>query len=188
MWELRTLWLCWVMYVLLLFYLPSLYAAFNNHVILQAASGVDSTKADTTCALQIEDLKSYFDHEEINQEVDGDSPEQFTDGNSPPMLTSDRTAPRSRQDLLDLLPPKHIADRLVMRYFSAYSASQRTQDTRPHHYLPSWSKRRALTAEVDRHCPQANLRQIGMFDPPCPRLVARDSLQGMGIWDESSRC
>lgn len=106
--------------------------AFNNHVILQAASGeVDSTRADTICASQIEDLKSYFDHEEINQEVDGDSPEQFTDGNSPPMLTSDRTAPRSRQDLLDLLPPKHIADRLVMRYFSAYSASQRTQATRP---------------------------------------------------------
>lgn len=114
--------------------------AFNKHVILQAASGeVDSTKADTICASQIEDLKSYFDHEEINQEVDGDSPEQFTDGNSPPMLTSDRTAPRSRQDLLDLLPPKHIADRLVMRYFSAYSASQRTQATRPHHHTLSRS-------------------------------------------------
>lgn len=98
---------------------------------------VDSARADTICASQIEDLKSYFDHEEIPQEVDGDSPEQFTDGHSPPMLTSDRTAPRSRQDLLDLLPPKHIADRLVMRYFSAYSASQRKQATRRNHHITS---------------------------------------------------
>lgn len=91
------------------------------------------------CASQIEDLKSYFDHEEVNQEVDGDSPENFTDGDSPAMLIVDRSAPRSRQDLLNLLPPKHIADRLVMRYFNAYSASQRTRSTPRCPHLLSWS-------------------------------------------------
>lgn len=35
-------------------------------------------------------------------------------------------SPRSRDDLLALLPPRHVADRLVMRYFSSHSASQRT--------------------------------------------------------------
>lgn len=149
---------------------------------------VESARADTICASQIEDLKSYFDHEEVNQDMDGDSPKQFTDGHSPPMLTSDRTAPRSRQDLLDLLPPKHIADRLVMRYFSAYSASQRTQATRPHHHIPSCFRRKALTAEVDRHCSQANIRQIGMCDTLCPRLVAHNNPRDMYVWDEGSRC
>lgn len=33
--------------------------------------------------------------------------------------------PRSKQGLLALLPPRQIADRLVMRYFSSNSASQR---------------------------------------------------------------
>lgn len=35
-----------------------------------------------------------------------------------------RSTPRSRQELLSYLPPRHIVDRLVMRYFSAYSPSQ----------------------------------------------------------------
>lgn len=39
--------------------------------------------------------------------------------------SSSTTRPRSKQDLLDLLPPKHIADRLVMRYFTSGSASLR---------------------------------------------------------------
>ncbi|KAI7779250.1 hypothetical protein LA080_001013 [Diaporthe eres] len=90
----------------------------------------------------IEDLKSYFDHEEVNQEMSGDSPENFTEGDSPVMLIGDRTSPRSRQEFLDLLPPKHIADRLVMRYFNAHSASQRTQDTLRCPHLPSWSQTR----------------------------------------------
>jgi hypothetical protein len=34
------------------------------------------------------------------------------------------SAPRSRQEILSYLPPRHIADRLTMRYFSAYSPSQ----------------------------------------------------------------
>lgn len=105
---------------------------------------------------QIEDLKSYFDHDEVGQEIDGDSPEQYTDGDSPGMLFGDRSTPRSKQDLLDLLPPKHIADRLVMRYFNAYSASQRTQAT-PHRHLLGCSRRSILTAKFDRRCSQANI-------------------------------
>jgi hypothetical protein len=91
-------------------------------------AGVRATARELIhCVLQqIEDLKSYFDHEETNEE-NGDSPESFTDGESPAMLIGSRAAPKTRQDLLDLLPPKHIADRLVMRYFNAHSASQRTQ-------------------------------------------------------------
>lgn len=38
------------------------------------------------------------------------------------MLNS--SVPRSRQELLSYLPPKHIVDRLTMRYFSAYTPSQ----------------------------------------------------------------
>lgn len=34
--------------------------------------------------------------------------------------------PRTKQNLLDMLPPKHIADRLVMRFFTSGSASLRT--------------------------------------------------------------
>lgn len=82
------------------------------------------------CASQIEDLKSYFDHEE-NQEMDGNSPETFSEGASPPVFIGDRSSPRTRQEFLDLLPPKHVADRLVMRYFAAHSASQRTQAKPP---------------------------------------------------------
>lgn len=36
-----------------------------------------------------------------------------------------RRPPRSKQDLLDMLPAKYIADRLVMRYFTSGSASLR---------------------------------------------------------------
>lgn len=58
----------------------------------------------------------------------------------------------------------------------------------PHRYLPSWSQRRALTVKVDRHCPQANIWQIGMCDPTCPRPLAHNILRDLGIWDETSRC
>lgn len=37
-------------------------------------------------------------------------------------------SPRSREDLLALLPPRSVADRLVMRYFSSHSASQRMSE------------------------------------------------------------
>lgn len=45
--------------------------------------------------------------------------------------SSSMRRPRNKQDLLDMLPPKHIADRLVMRYFASGSASLRTYDRVP---------------------------------------------------------
>jgi hypothetical protein len=135
-------------------------AASTPYVVLREVLYLDegdSMRADNAYSSQIEDLKSYFDHEEVNDEMDGDSPEYFTDGDSPAMLIGSRGAPKSRQDLLDLLPPKHVADRLVMRYFNAHSASQRTQATPRRPHIPSWSPRKALTAKVDRRCPQADI-------------------------------
>lgn len=161
---------------------------FNTCVMQREVSGEGgSTRAYTFCAAQIEDLKSYFDHEEVSQEMSGDSPENFTDGDSPVMLIGDRTSPRSRQEFLDLLPPKHIADRLVMRYFNAHSASQRTQDTLRCPHLPSWSQTRVLTAKFDRRRPQANIRQISMRDPKplCTNLETPDEVR---IWNQDVRC
>ncbi|KAK7698959.1 hypothetical protein SLS64_012014 [Diaporthe eres] len=99
----------------------------------------------------IEDLKSYFDHEEVSQEMSGDSPENFTDGDSPVMLIGDRTSPRTRQEFLDLLPPKHIADRLVMRYFNAHSASQHVvhKPTFGRLYNEFWANPTSPTIEMD---------------------------------------
>lgn len=147
--------------------------------IMRSIGQGDGARADTKCASQIEDLKSYFDHEETNQEMEGESPESFKDGDSPAMLIGDRSAPKSRQELLDLLPPKHIADRLVMRYFNAYSASQRTQATLRHPHFSSWLQRRVLTTKVDRRRPQANIWQISMRDPLSRRLLVRKSLR---VW------
>lgn len=100
--------------------------------------------------------------------MSGDSPENFTDGDSPALHIGDRTSPRTRQEFLDLLPPKQIADRLVMRYFNAHSASQRTQTTLRYPYFPSWVQKEVLTIELDRRCPQASIQQISMRDSsPC---------------------
>lgn len=75
---------------------------------------------------QIEDLKSYFDDDAADDPVSEPSPDSFTTGvDSPEMLMMNTSPPRSTQDLLALLPPRPIADRLVMRYFSSNSASQR---------------------------------------------------------------
>lgn len=74
---------------------------------------------------QIEDLKSYFDEEDA---VEDSSADTTPESDSPEMLMMNTFSPRSREDLLTLLPPRNIADRLVMRYFSSNSASQRTSE------------------------------------------------------------
>lgn len=156
MWELRISWLCWVMYVSTSS-LPSLRTTDQGippqQLCNTSRSDGDSARADAVYASQIEDLKSYFDHEETNEEMDGDSPEYFSDGDSPAMLIGNRASPKSRQDLLDLLPPKHIADRLIMRYFNAHSASQRTEAAPRCPHLPSCFPRKTLTVKVNRRCP-----------------------------------
>ncbi|KKY37020.1 putative c6 transcription factor [Diaporthe ampelina] len=98
----------------------------------------------------IEDLKSYFDHEE-NQEMVRDSPEYFNEGDSPVMSIGDRSSPRTRQEFLDLLPPKHVADRLFMRYFAAHSASQHVvhKPTFGRLYNEFWADPTSPTVEMD---------------------------------------
>lgn len=70
---------------------------------------------------QIEDIKAYFDDP-------GDSDDDLLPGEElegPEMLLYSRGAPTSREELLAQLPERHVADRLVTRYFSSKSPSQR---------------------------------------------------------------
>lgn len=71
--------------------------------------------------LQIEDLKMYFDDSEEQEE--GASPTDELD--APEMLLSPRSAPSNRDELIAQLPERHVADRLITRYFSSMSPSQR---------------------------------------------------------------
>ncbi|OAA72499.1 Transcription factor [Cordyceps fumosorosea ARSEF 2679] len=68
----------------------------------------------------IEDMKTYFDDED--DELEGDSPGGDLDAAE--MLLSPRAGPASREELIGHIPEKHIADRLIMRYFSSSSPSQ----------------------------------------------------------------
>ncbi|KAL7936744.1 fungal-specific transcription factor domain-containing protein [Trichoderma chlorosporum] len=68
----------------------------------------------------IEDIKAYFDDP-------GDSDDDLLPGeelDGPEMLLYSRGAPTSREELLAQLPERHVADRLVTRYFSSKSPSQ----------------------------------------------------------------
>ncbi|KAK4189617.1 Fusarisetin A cluster transcription factor fsa6 [Podospora australis] len=73
----------------------------------------------------IEDLKSYFDDddEEPNTADVKDSSFASPEAHSPEMMLLSGTVPTCKQDLIDLLPPRHVVDRLVQRYFSAASPS-----------------------------------------------------------------
>ena len=73
-------------------------------------------------ALQIGALQGYFDEEDPEDGAPYIDPESQT----AEMFMLPTSAPRSRQELLSYLPPKHVVDRLTMRYFNAYSPSQRT--------------------------------------------------------------
>ncbi|KAJ3483075.1 hypothetical protein NLG97_g7397 [Lecanicillium saksenae] len=68
----------------------------------------------------IEDMKTYFDDED--DVMEGDSP--GADFEAAEMLLSPRGGPSSREDLISHIPEKHIADRLIMRYFNSSSPSQ----------------------------------------------------------------
>lgn len=76
---------------------------------------------ETLTIVQIEDIKAYFDDP-------GSSEEEFGPGDElegPEMLLHSRGAPSNRQELLAQLPERHVVDRLVTRYFSSKSPSQR---------------------------------------------------------------
>lgn len=74
--------------------------------------------------VQLEDLKQFFD--------DSDSSDDET--SSSEILPDDRTAglfmlsegiSKSKRDLLDLLPPWQVLDRLIVRYFTWHPPSSR---------------------------------------------------------------
>ncbi|KAK0651866.1 fungal-specific transcription factor domain-containing protein [Cercophora newfieldiana] len=68
----------------------------------------------------IEDLKSYFDDEEVPEVPPNQSPEPSdTD-----MLLISSCAPMSKQEIISMLPNKAIVDRLIQRYFGASSPAQ----------------------------------------------------------------
>lgn len=93
--------------------------------------------------LQIEDLKSYF--EDDDDTGDG-SPEPDLNDQPAEVLMANNSAPRTRQELLSCLPPRHIVDRLTMRYFSAYSPSQHIihRPTFVKQYAEFWQDQSAL--------------------------------------------
>ena len=71
---------------------------------------------------QIEDLKTYFDDGDEDQD-DGDGMDDDMDTGE--FLLFSRGGPRNREDLIAQLPDRKIADRLIMRYYSTNSPSLR---------------------------------------------------------------
>lgn len=67
-------------------------------------------------------MKSYFEEPETDYD---ESPEPSDEIEAPDLMLFSRNMPRSREDLLKLLPEQKIVDRLIMRYFSSRSPSQR---------------------------------------------------------------
>jgi len=65
-------------------------------------------------------MKSYFEDED--EVAEGDSPLDETDATD---LLIQSGGPSNREELLAQLPEKHVADRLIMRYFSSASPAQR---------------------------------------------------------------
>ncbi|PHH85356.1 hypothetical protein CDD83_545 [Cordyceps sp. RAO-2017] len=79
----------------------------------------------THCMAMLEDievLKSHFD--DADGDLDGDDAPSADELEAPEMLLWPRGAPASDDELLAHLPPQHVADRLITRYFSSMSPSQ----------------------------------------------------------------
>ncbi|KAB5563299.1 hypothetical protein GE09DRAFT_777776 [Coniochaeta sp. 2T2.1] len=111
----------------------------------------------------IEDLKSYF---EDDDNLSADSPgETDLDGQSSELLMlNNNSVPRSRQELLSYLPPRHVVDRLTMRYFSAYSPSQHIihRPTFVKQYAEFWQDQ-GRTTPVDWIALLFNVLALGTF-------------------------
>lgn len=67
------------------------------------------------------------------------------------MLVMSTASPRSRQDLLGLLPPRNIADKLVIRYFTANTTSQHIihKPTFVKKYNDFWLNTHSPTVDMD---------------------------------------
>jgi hypothetical protein len=72
---------------------------------------------------QIEDLKSFFDDDgEEGEEMRADCSPVPSDTDM--LLMSSGSRVMTKQDILNMLPPKADVDRLVRRYFGASSPTQ----------------------------------------------------------------
>ncbi|KAK4464817.1 fungal-specific transcription factor domain-containing protein [Cladorrhinum samala] len=86
----------------------------------------------------IEDLKSYFDDDDETPEMSSTGPATTWDFesrggqhelatsnsySSPGILLPFGPAAACKQDLIEMLPPRHVVDRLIQRYFGAVSPS-----------------------------------------------------------------
>lgn len=69
----------------------------------------------------IEDLKSYF--EDDSDEDNNNSTDTAIEAQNSELIILSNT-PMTKQDILDSLPPRHIADVIVHRYFSANSPTE----------------------------------------------------------------
>lgn len=79
---------------------------------------------DTDHALQIEDLKSYFE-DDVEDDGENGSPEMDEVDVEEMLIYPRGGAPRNRDELIANLPEKRVADRLITRYFESMSPSQR---------------------------------------------------------------
>ena len=83
---------------------------------------------------QIEDLKEFFEDEDepADDAADGD-------GLSPGAFMLNPGAPRSREEILALIPDRQTVDGLVNRFFLANSPSQRNEPLSPLLSLPLYT-------------------------------------------------
>ncbi|UNI18953.1 hypothetical protein JDV02_005182 [Purpureocillium takamizusanense] len=91
--------------------------------VVHGARGTTTYVGATHCMAMLEDikdLKTYFQDEA--EEDDENSPTDELD--APEMLLWSAGGPKDRNELLAQLPERHVADRLITRYFSAMSPSQ----------------------------------------------------------------
>lgn len=81
----------------------------------------------------IEDLKTYFEDEQ-QEEID-ERPEMSPSLDASEQLLLGGQQPRNRADLLALMPPRNVVDRLVARYFGSSTPTQHTV------HRPSFSRK-----------------------------------------------
>lgn len=71
--------------------------------------------------MQIDELRAYFEEPDDDDEFH----DPYAPGRSAELLLFSKNVPRSKDDILALLPDKRVIDRLMMRYFNSNSPSQR---------------------------------------------------------------
>ncbi|KAK8065613.1 C6 transcription factor [Apiospora hydei] len=69
----------------------------------------------------LDELKNYFEDSDDGEEIQ----DPFEIDGGPELVVFSMNVPRTREDLLALLPHKSIIDRLMLRYFNSNSPSQR---------------------------------------------------------------